>query len=58
MIVGLTDHLTAADQALAAYERALEPKRLLTLKGGHFDAYTQDFDAASDAACQWFSEHL
>jgi fermentation-respiration switch protein FrsA (DUF1100 family) len=58
MIVGLTDHLTAADQALAAYERALEPKRLLTLKGGHFDAYTQDFDAASGAACQWFSEHL
>ncbi|MFK9079452.1 alpha/beta hydrolase [Pseudomonas neuropathica] len=58
MIVGLTDHLTAADQALAAYERALEPKRLLTLKGGHFDAYTQDFDAASGAACQWFREHL
>jgi len=58
MIVGLTDHLTAADQALSAYERALEPKRLLTLKGGHFDAYTQDFDAASGAACQWFSEHL
>ncbi|MGF6318040.1 alpha/beta hydrolase [Pseudomonas frederiksbergensis] len=58
MIVGLTDHLTAADQALAAYERALQPKRLLTLKGGHFDAYTQDFDAASSAACQWFSEHL
>jgi fermentation-respiration switch protein FrsA (DUF1100 family) len=58
MIVGLTDHLTAADQALVAYERALEPKRLLTLKGGHFDAYTQDFDAASGAACQWFSEHL
>lgn len=58
MIVGLTDHLTAADQALTAYERALQPKRLLTLKGGHFDAYTQDFDAASSAACQWFSEHL
>ena len=58
MIVGLTDHLTAADQALSAYERALEPKRLLTLKGGHFDAYNQDFDAASGAACQWFSEHL
>lgn len=58
MIVGLTDHLTAADQALAAYERALEPKRLLTLKGGHFDAYTQDFDAASGASCQWFREHL
>lgn len=58
MIVGLTDHLTAADQALAAYERALQPKRLLTLKGGHFDAYIQDFEAASSAACQWFSEHL
>ncbi|MNC82300.1 hypothetical protein D3C75_1357560 [compost metagenome] len=58
MIVGLTDHLTVADQALAAYERALHPKKLLTLKGGHFDAYIKDFNAASSAATAWFTEHL
>ncbi|HJS86169.1 MAG TPA: alpha/beta hydrolase, partial [Acetobacteraceae bacterium] len=58
MVVALGDHLTVADEALAAYERALAPKRLATLKGGHFDAYVADFDAASEAAAGWFTEHL
>ncbi|HET6519959.1 MAG TPA: alpha/beta hydrolase, partial [Geminicoccaceae bacterium] len=58
MVVALGDHLTVADEALAAYERALEPKKLVTLKGGHFDAYVRDFDAASGAARDWFVEHL
>ena len=52
------DHLTVADEALAAYERALEPKRLVLLKGVHFDAYVADFEASSGAACEWFVEHL
>src|SRR3546814_10362942 len=47
MVVALRDHLTVADAALAAYERALEPKRLVTLPGGHFDAYVADFDRAA-----------
>jgi uncharacterized protein len=58
LVVALGDHLTVADEALAAYERALHPKKLVTLKGGHFDAYVADFDAASAAACEWFLEHL
>lgn len=58
MIVSLADHLAVADQALAAYERALQPKKLLTLAGGHFDAYVRDFDKASGAACAWFKDHL
>jgi fermentation-respiration switch protein FrsA (DUF1100 family) len=58
MVVALGDHLTVADEALAAYERALEPKRLVMLPGGHFDAYVRDFAASSGAACQWFREHL
>jgi uncharacterized protein len=58
LVVALGDHLTVADQALAAYERALQPKKLVTLKGGHFDAYVKDFDAASGAARAWFAEHL
>jgi hypothetical protein len=36
MVVALGDHLTVADEALAAYERALEPKWLVMLPGGHF----------------------
>jgi fermentation-respiration switch protein FrsA (DUF1100 family) len=57
-VVAAQDHLTVADEALAAYERALQPKKLLLLEGGHFDAYVEDFDAASDAARNWFVEHL
>jgi len=52
------DHLTVADEALAGYERALEPKRLVMLPGGHFDAYVAGFDAVSGAATQWFVQHL
>jgi fermentation-respiration switch protein FrsA (DUF1100 family) len=58
LVVALGDHLTVADEALAAYERARQPKKLVTLKGGHFDAYVADFDAASGAARDWFLEHL
>ena len=58
LIVALGDHLTVADEALAAYERALQPKKLVTLGGGHFDAYVSDFDAASSAARDWFVTHL
>ena len=56
--MALGDHLTVADHALAAYEQALMPKRLVTLKGGHFDAYEADFDRAPCAEVDWFREHL
>jgi len=58
MVVAAKDHLTVADEALAAYQRALEPKRLALLNGGHFEAYVEAFDEASGAACAWFVEHL
>jgi fermentation-respiration switch protein FrsA (DUF1100 family) len=58
LVVALGDHLTVADEALAAYERARQPKKLAMLKGGHFDAYVADFDAASGAARDWFAQHL
>ena len=58
MIVALEDHLTVADEAPAFYERALEPKQLVTLKGGHFDAYVADFGRSSEAATRWFVQHL
>jgi uncharacterized protein len=58
MVVALGDVLTVADLALAAYETALEPKRLVTLSGGHFAASVKDFDSASKPAVEWFSQHL
>lgn len=58
IVVAVGDVLTVSDEALAGYERALHPKRLVCLKGGHFDAYVKDFEKASSAASSWFKEHL
>lgn len=59
LVVAKDDHLTAADLALGAYERALEPKRLLLLPGGHFDAYVGEaFATSAPQQSAWFREHL
>jgi fermentation-respiration switch protein FrsA (DUF1100 family) len=58
IVVALGDVLTVPDLTLAAYARALAPERLVTLAGGHFDAYDRDFQAASQAAIDWFGQHL
>jgi uncharacterized protein len=58
MIVGLHDTITVTDLALGAYEQALQPKKLVTIDGGHFDPYLTRFDEASSAAIAWFTEHL
>ena len=58
MIIGLTDTITLTDTGLAAYERALQPKKLATIAGGHFDAYLSYFEQSSGAARDWFVAHL
>ena len=58
MIVSLHDTITVTDLALAAYERALEPKKLVTVSGGHFEPYLDRFAEAGGAARDWFTEHL
>jgi uncharacterized protein len=58
MVVAAGDHLTVADEAIAAYERALHPKKLEILPGGHFDAYVAGFDRAGGAARDWLARHL
>jgi uncharacterized protein len=52
------DHLTPCDLAVAAYEKAREPKKLNILPGGHFDAYVKGFDDSSGPARDWFVRHL
>jgi uncharacterized protein len=52
------DHLTPCDLAVAAYEKAREPKKLNILRGGHFDAYVEGFDDSSGPARDWFVQHL
>jgi uncharacterized protein len=58
LIVGLHDTITIADLALAAYEQALQPKKLVTIVGDHFDPYLDRFAESSGAACAWFTDHL
>ena len=58
MIVATHDTITLTDTALAAYERALHPKRLVMIEGGHFDPYVTLFERSSAAALEWFAEHL
>jgi uncharacterized protein len=58
MIVAKDDRLTVADVALAAYQSALEPKRIALLPVGHFDPYLSQFAKAAAAATGWFREHL
>jgi fermentation-respiration switch protein FrsA (DUF1100 family) len=58
MIVARQDHLTPAHLAIDAYEHAREPKKLVILPTGHFDAYVDSFDEASTPARDWFVEHL
>lgn len=59
MMIARQDQLTVADEAFAAFNQAREPKKLVILPGGHFDAYVgPGFKMASGAACDWFVEHL
>jgi fermentation-respiration switch protein FrsA (DUF1100 family) len=58
MIVADEDQATPSDLALGAYNVALEPKKLLLVKGGHFSPYKQHFNQTSGAALEWFKQHL
>jgi fermentation-respiration switch protein FrsA (DUF1100 family) len=58
LLVAVGDHLVPSELAIAAYDKAHEPKKLVILPGGHFDAYVKGFDSASVPACDWFAQHL
>ncbi|MEH3116381.1 MAG: alpha/beta fold hydrolase [Methylorubrum populi] len=58
MLVAEQDHIAVTDLALKAYEKALHPKRLVMINGGHFDPYLGEFDTASGAAIDWFRTNL
>ena len=59
MVVAPLDRLAPGEWATAAYETAAHPKKLVTVPGGHFDAYTgRGFEITSAAARDWFVEHL
>jgi uncharacterized protein len=59
MVVAPLDRLANGQLASAAFERALEPKKLALIPGGHFDPDAgPSFEPASQAAREWFTEPL
>jgi len=58
MIVADEDEATPSDLALSAFNRALEPKQFLLVKGGHFSPYHEHFELTSTAARDWYLRHL
>ena len=59
MVVAPGDRLVDGGLSLRAYQSAVEPKKLVLVDGGHFDAYTgAGFEISSGAARDWFVEHL
>ena len=62
MILAQDDPISPPDSIRAAFARAGEPKRLLEVEGGHYSVYPwskgQSADQASQAATEWFAEHL
>jgi hypothetical protein len=47
-----------SELAIAAFDTAHQPKELIIMPGGHFDAYTVGFEGSSGSARDWFLRHL
>ncbi len=59
MTVAQNDCLTPATLALEAYSRALEPKELNILSGGHFDGYSGEyFDGNAGRQVEFLRKYL
>lgn len=58
MMVAENDILTPTDVAINAYASVREPKKLVILPGGHFDAYVNGFSQSSGNAIGWFEQWL
>jgi uncharacterized protein len=58
MIVTDEDYMAPTGTALEAFDRALEPKKLLLIRGGHYVCYREKFALASTESANWFVRHL
>ncbi|WP_053385971.1 alpha/beta hydrolase [Leucobacter japonicus] len=58
MIIGTIDTTCPSSLQREAFEKAGEPKRLHQIEGGHYTPYVDEFADASQAAQDWFLEHL
>lgn len=57
-IVADHDTLNPTNLAVKAYEKALEPKKLVMIEGNHFAPYIEKFEQCANAALEWFSHYL
>src|SRR5712692_4932515 len=58
VLVAAGDHLVPSELAIAAFDNAHQPKKLVIMPGGHFDAYVMGFEASSGPARDWFLRYL
>jgi uncharacterized protein len=58
LLVATGDHLVPSELAIAAFDTAHQPKELVIVPGGHFDAYVKSFDTFGGRARDWFTRHL
>ena len=58
LLVAAGDHLVPSELAIAAFDTAHQPKELVIVPGGHFDAYVKSFDTFSGHARDWFTRYL
>jgi pimeloyl-ACP methyl ester carboxylesterase len=58
MSVAVNDVLTPTKIAIDGFQEAREPKKMVVLPGGHFDAYVDGFEISSTVQLEWFTEHL
>jgi hypothetical protein len=47
-----------AQLMLPTYESALEPKKVVITRGDHYDPYMDEFETATTATREWFSQWL
>ena len=60
MMVAAADHTMPAALGFEFYNDALEPKKLIVLPGGHYDADMPDgsLDLVIQSSAEWFRSHL
>lgn len=59
MVVATHDHLAETEVAVAAFDRAGEPKELVVVDGHHFVPYEgEGFEVAAGSAARFFTRHL
>jgi fermentation-respiration switch protein FrsA (DUF1100 family) len=58
MILATGDDITPIDLSLDAYNRALEPKELLLIEGGHYTPYVVEFEQGAAAARDFYVKCL